>query len=254
MAGRVAAKLRKALPKASVEIIDIHSLKIKATGREDATINLDRIQDYCSVNDAANCRSEEDRFVTGVIEMATNDYVVTKTRLRVIVRNNDYVSGTRQIYADKPGKDPVSSFLAGDVAIMLAADFPNTTRIVSTDELSPFGLDRDSAISLGTDQVLATLPPVPKMDKVGGKLIVIAGYDYGASMLLRPERWRALAEATKGDLFVAILSDDNVLVGTAKDADFPKLREMISVSYSLAGRGISPQIYRWSMTGSVVAN
>lgn len=108
-------------------------------------------------------------------------------------------------------------------------------------------------MALGEKQTVADLPPVPKLVEIKGKLIAVAGFDYGASLLLLPERWHDLADASGGTLFVAVPSDDDVLIGTATKAELPQLRTMVADSMAHARRGISAQIYRWSPQGWVVA-
>ena len=254
MAERVAAKLRKAVPGATITVVDAATLKFKRGSGSEMTISLDRLRDFCSVNAAEDCRAEEERFVNGTVEMATIDYTVTRERLRVIVRSRDYVEGMAPMFAGKPDKLPVSAPFAPGVSLILAADFPNTTRMVGSGDLKTLGIERDAAMAQAIDNTLKDLPPVPKADEVKGKLVALAGYDYGASVLLRPERWRPLAEATGGTLFVAIPSDDNVLIGTAAPGDqLAKIRELVSEDYATAARGISPLVYRWSPAGWVPA-
>ena len=102
-------------------------------------------------------------------------------------------------------------------------------------------------------KLFALFPP-PTPEEVEGKLLAAAGIDYGASMMLEPERWQALALATGGRLFVAIPSDDNVLIGTAGSGkDLQQIQKLVADSYATAARGISPFVYRWSPTGWVVA-
>ncbi|MGN6820765.1 MAG: hypothetical protein ACTHJR_19075 [Sphingomonas sp.] len=254
VAGQVVMRVYRSLPDAAITIVNASTLKIKPAGRSETTISLDRIRDFCSVNDADACRGEEDKFAEGIVEMATSDYAITRDRLRVIVRDTAYVRGSAATLAAKKGSIPVNAPLAEGISLVLAADFPNTTSLVGDESLKPLGLDGQAALALGTDQVLKDLPSLPSLDEVKGKILVISDYDYGASMLLRPERWRALAEGTNGMLFVAVPSDNNVLIGTVPpDASLAKLRELVSQDYATASRGVSPLIYRWSPGGWVAA-
>ena len=253
-AERVAARVRADLPTATVTIPDPSTLKVKLPGKDAITVSLDRLRDFCSVNDAESCRNEEMTFAKGVREMASIDYAVTRPQLRIVVRDADYAAGVVAIGKQKLGQEVYSVPLAPGIAIILAADFPNTVRMVTARDLKDLGLDRDAAVSLATDQVLKTLPPIPTIDELKKNWVVINGYDYGAAMLLRPERWRALAEATGGKLFVAVPADNEVVIGVIEPgAPLAKVRELVSEAYSTASRGISPIVYRWSPNGWVAA-
>lgn len=251
---RLAAAVRKARPEAVVTIVDARTLTIKIAGRDGGTISTDRIEQFCAVNPADECENERATFVRNMVASLSEDYDrLNRDQLRVVVRADDYVAGYREQLAQGKRGALVSRPVAPGVSAVLAADFPTTTRMLDTSDLDKLGLTDETAMALGEKQTIADLPPVPKLSEIKGKLVAVAGYDYGASLMLLPERWHDLADASGGALFVAIPSDDDVLIGTATRAELPQMRAMVAESLAHARRGISGQVYRWSPHGWVVA-
>jgi hypothetical protein len=250
---RVIAIVQAKLPTAKIMPTDPQGFDLQLPGREAQQISVARVADFCSVNDAASCDGQVSTFADSVVSLATTDFTVTRARLRVVVRGKPDTDGYLATIAD-PAKRPLTRPLFQGVSAVLAADFPKGTRMVTGEDLHDLKLGADQAFDLGTIQVLADLPPVPKLPEIDGKVILIDGYDYGASVMLQPDRWRALNEASGGRLYVAIPGDDEVVVGTTKTADdLLKLRELINQEYARSPRGISSLVYRWSPAGWVPA-
>jgi len=253
------AAVHAAVPDAVITIVDPLSIKVKRPSGHEIQINLDRITSFCDANSADDCAAEKQHFLAGIVEGLTIDDTVAPTQLRLLVRGNDYIAAyvreTASLGKDaEPPDPPVTMNFAEGVSLILAADFPTTTRMVNASTLKTLGLNRDQAFALGTRQVLASLPKIPTAEELDGKLMSFPDLDYGASMLLEPDRWRSLAVATGGRLFVAIPADNDVLIGTVEsDEDLRKLEKLVADSYAAAGRGISPFVYRWSPSGWEVA-
>ncbi len=251
---RAAAAIRKASPDAVVTIVDARTLTIKIKGRDAGTINTDRVDQYCAVNTAAACEVERATFVRNIAATTTTNYEgVTRAQLRVVVRGDDYVASYKAALDQGKHGALVTRPVAPGVTAMLAADFPASTRMINTGDLDALGLTVETAMALGEKQTVADLPPVPRLAELKGKLVAVSGFDYGASLMLLPERWHDLADASAGSLFVAIPSDGEVIIGIAGKDDLPKLRTVVADSYGHASRGISPLIYRWSPQGWIVA-
>ena len=250
---RIIASVRQQLPKATITVVDSQQFILKVAGREGQNISVQRIDDFCKANPAEECTDQIKTFAISVVELATADFTVTPARVRVIVRNRLDTDGYLATILEQ-SKRPLTRPLFDGVSAVLAADFSKGTRMMSADDLRDLKLDADAAFALGIKQVLADLPPVPSVQEVDGKLITVSGFDYGASIMLLPERWRALAEATGGRLWIAIPGDNDVMIGTTKSAaDLAKLRKLAAEEYRLAPRGISPEVYRWSPDGWIRA-
>lgn len=248
---RVIAIVRVKLPKAMIVSTDPQGFSIMVAGRDENSISVQRITDFCAANTVAECDDQIETFATSIVDLTTTDFTVTRERLRIVVRNrldtDGYLATVPEI-----AKRPLVRPLFDGTSAVLAADFPKGIRMVTAEDLVALKLGADDAFALGTDQVLAVLPPVPKLSEIDGKLIAIQGFDYGASVMLRPERWADLAKATGGRLFIAIPGDNGVLIGMTKVGENPnKLKALAAEEFRLAPRGISPRVYRWSAAGWV---
>lgn len=254
------AAVHKAIPDAKVTVVDALAIKVKPPAGEETQINLDRIQHFCETNNAEDCAAQKQHFLDGIAELLAPDTVIKPAQLRLLIRSSEYANAYATELGEAARKSgrkadlPIVRPFAEGVSVMLGADYPKTTRMPGRSELRDLRISESDAFALATRQVLATLPKVPTLDEVDGKLLAVAGMDYGASMMLEPERWQSLALATGGRLFVAIPSDDNVLIGTVGSGkDLQQIQKLVADSYATAGRGISPFVYRWSPTGWVVA-
>lgn len=254
------ATIKATLPDAEVTVVDPLTIKVKPAAGEEMRINLDRIQHFCDAHSAADCASEKQRFLGGIAEALTMDETVKPAQLRLLVRSSDDAAaytteaGRAAREGNRPADPPIARPFAEGVSVMLGLDYPNTTKIAGQSQLKDLGMSEAEAVALATRQVLAKLPKVPTLQEIERQPMVVSDIDYGASMMLEPERWRALALATGGRLFVAIPADNDVLIGTVEAGrDLRKTKEMVGERYAGASRGISPHVYRWSATGWVVA-
>ena len=250
---RIITIVRAKLPKADIKPIDQYGFTLKLPNRDAQQVSVERIADFCSLNTAVECDDQVQTFAESVVALSTENFTVTRERLRVIVRSKLDAEGYLATIVE-PARRPLVRPLFAGVSAVLAADFPRGTRMVTADDIVGLKLTADQAFEIGMDQALADLPKVPGLAEIDGKIVVISGFDYGASVMLRPERWRALAEASGGRLYTAIPADNEVIVGTTKsDNELSKLRELVSQEYALAARGISLLVYRWSPSGWVAA-
>ena len=264
MRDELVAAVHAAVPDAVVTVLDPHAIKVTRPPDIHLQINLDRIQAFCAANSAEDCAAEKQHFITGMVETLVTNNDLVATQLRVVVRGDDYIKEIARLTQAKakgagPAYEtlvdpPITAPFGPGLSLILAADYPTTTKMIGNSMIAKLGLNRDQALALGTRQVLASVPTIPTAEEVEGKLLVIADLDYGASIMLEPERWRPLAVATGGRLFVAIPADNDVLIGTAKSGEeLRKLEKLVADDYASASRGISPLVYRWSPSGWEVA-
>lgn len=259
MRDELVAAVHAAAPDAVVTVLDPLSIKVTRPPDIEIQINLDRIQAFCAANSAEDCAGEKEHFITGMVEALNTKDDLVATQLRVAIRSEDYVREIARLNEGRPesGKPidpPITAPFAPGVSLIVAADYPTTTKLIGASMIAKLGLNRDQALALATRQVLAGLPKIPTAEELDGKLLSMPDLDYGASMLLEPARWQPLAVATGGRLFVAIPADNDVLIGTVKPGeDLRKLEKLVAESYAAASRGISPLVYRWSPSGWEVA-
>jgi uncharacterized protein YtpQ (UPF0354 family) len=245
------ARIHTLAPSVALEVAGPLTLHVVDGPQAGGQINFDRVAAFCEHNDAAACEEQKQKFAAGMAaSLVTTDYTVTRERLRVVVRSEQYATeANAELGAGKSGP-LVSAPLAAGLDLVLAADFPQTTRLVKEGDLKTLGLTREQAIAFGTKQVLAALPPLPDAKALASAVIVIPGQDYGASYLLASDQWRSRAGTVTGVLWIAVPADERVVVGVARsEEELSKLKPVVAQDYSTAPRGISPSIFRWTDRG-----
>ena len=260
MRDELIAAVHAAVPDAVVTVLDPLAVKITRQPDIEIRINLDRIQAFCAANSAEDCAAEKQHFITGMVDSLSIDDTLVATQLRVAIRDVKYVQEIAQLFKNGGGKEkgppdpPITASFAPGVSLIVMADYPTASKMVGGAMVAKIGLNREQALALATRQVLASLPKIPTAEQIDGKLMSFPDLDYGASMLLEPDRWRPLAVATGGRLFAAIPSDNDVLIGTVESGEeLRKLEKLVADAYASASRGISPLVYRWSPSGWEVA-
>lgn len=242
------ARIHTLAPSVALEVAGPLTLHVVDGPQAGGQVNFDRVAAFCEHNDAASCEEQKQKFAVGIgASLVTTDYAVTRERLRIVVRSEQYATeANAELGAGKSGPLVIAPLTAG-LDLVLAADFPQTTRLVNEGDLKTLGLTREQAIALGTEQVLAALPPLPDAKALASTVIVIAGQDYGASYLLASDQWRSRASSATGVLWIAVPADERVVVGVARsEEELSKLKPVVAQDYSTAPRGISPSIFHWT--------
>jgi len=250
------AELTQRVPGATIRVEGPMQLVATPRGRPPLTINLDRIIDFCANNPPADCATMRDRAIASMVEVMTADYTVTRPRLRALVRSADYLSTPGQAREGPAGTVAdavVNRPFAPGIVVLLGADFPTTTQLVSPAVLRDLGLSEAAGLALGIDQVLATMPPLPTIAAMRQGPVAIEGRDYISSIILRPERWAALANSAGGRLAMAVPADNLVVVALVDGGDLPGFAQVIRDLHGRAERRISPLVYRLSPGGLVEA-
>jgi hypothetical protein len=244
-------RIKSLAPNVVLEVAGPLSLHVISGPQAGSQINFDRIAAFCEHNDNASCEAQKQEFASKMASsLATSDYGVTRERLRVVVRNAQYVAGANSEIGTGPSGSLVFAPLSADLDLVLAADFPETTRLVNEGDLKTLGLTREQAMALGTKQVLAALPPLPDSKTLASAVVVIPGQDYGASYLLASDEWRSRARTVTRVMWIAVPADERVVVGVARSVEeLSRLKSVVAQDYTSAPRGISPLIFYWTDGG-----
>ena len=102
--------------------------------------------------------------------------------------------------------------LVGDLCIVYALDRAQSMAYVSWPELERFGLDRAALRRAALEALRRRLPPEIGTRGDGKSLMLIAGGNYEASLILLDEVWDQIAPSMPGDLLVCALARDVCLV------------------------------------------
>lgn len=239
----MAGAFRQALPGGTVEVVEPLTLDIATQGGEQVRVNVDRVHRFCNANSSEDCEALKATFVDGFIRgRETADAPFDRSMLRAILRSPRYVAEADKSLASQGGL--VQRPFAPGLTILLAADLPTTTRLVSAGELRAAGLSEDDALVLGRQQLLATLPGLPALADLEDGLLVIDGIDYVVS-LLTADGWDELSAQTRGQLHVAVPSDELLLVALIDGpANLEPFKALAADLFATAAREISPLVYR----------
>jgi len=248
LTAEMARRIGEAAPALKVTVAGPLTLSLKGGAIGEGQFNLDRLAAFCAENEAADCEALKAAMVKGAVETATSDRKVTPERLRVAVRARAYLDAVQQGAAARGGL--LRRPLAEGIDAVLLADFPSSAAMLGPADLAPLGLTEADAFALGRRNVLARLPKLPTAAELDGAVVVIAGEDYDASLLLA-DGWAQLARAAGGGLFAVVPDDNRLIVGTM--AELPSLRALAANGFRAAQRGISPDVLRWSDKGWVKA-
>lgn len=243
----VADRMREAFPGRTVRIAGPLQLELlESAAGEPIRINLDRVWNVCRNGDEEACEETSARFVAAMTEASVEHPPVVSGQLRLMVRTRDYCDGVRRLFSED-NATPLTRDGPADLCTAIVADYPTTMRILRRDDLPALNLDADQAWALAGRQTLDTLPDPPALAFEDG-FAIVAGQDYGPSIILDNSGWRALAQA-RGDLLMAVPEDQVVVVAREAEVDPSAFREAIRRAAVGAERPISSNIYRWTERG-----
>jgi uncharacterized protein YtpQ (UPF0354 family) len=130
-----------------------------------------------------------------------------------------------------------------ELVIVYAQDDPNRMRYLTTQE--DFGLSREALRALAIDNLKRLLPKIQILvyDEV---MLVNAGGDYEASLLLIDEIWTGGQVKVDGDIVVAIPARDVLLVtGSRNRAGLKKMRELTAKAMAQGPYELTDTLFRY---------
>lgn len=247
---RMAERFQAALPDKKIEIGE--PLQLRLAGEAEPTeINVGRIFNYCRWTTADECEASVASFVTKIADSFRNmDPPLTSAQLRVAVRHSDYcnyIEGDSR-FREKSKSGPLWRPYAAGVCTLILADFPQSARSVTAEELEKIGLDPEAAWALAERQTLANLPSPKTLDGLDDAMSMIEGFDYAPSIMLNMAGWREAAGS--GEILLAVpASTHAVVVKRSNIRDLAAFKRTVREDFDTAERGISPFVYRWTKDG-----
>lgn len=214
----------------------------KGGDMDGAVINLHRIAYYCEQADAEACETAKREFVRKLAVKAPDP---TPDTLRIIVRDQGYFN---YVTRESPTKDkltPVFRSVGKGLYALLAFDMPEAIGLVSEEMLTDMELTAEDAWAQAVAQTRATLPPFPTAREVLAGPVGREGPAYIATMLIDLPAWERLAITAGPDMFVAITTDQFMVIGVMPDgAEFDGIKQVAAEQCRQAERCISPLLYR----------
>jgi hypothetical protein len=247
-AAEMAKRLSDKIPAAKFTLKAGEPLVIVTNGAgwEDGLVNLHRIHGYCAQANAQDCEAAKVAFVQ---KLAIPTSKPAAAKLRVIVRDSEYVNHLRQYEAEGRGKGGRLAFvkpIGDDLFALLALDSPDQISTVGDPALKELGLEAKEAWELASAQTASLLPRVPTPEQLAKSAVVLEGEEYLGGILADLPAWAKLASAVGPNLFVTVVSDQFVFVGNMPDGpDLERFKESVREDCAAQQRCISPNVYRF---------
>lgn len=249
---QMAERLSRELPGLRVEIASALTLRIlQADGTDLLHANLDRLSDFCA-RSAENCEAATAQYV-GAMAETIQDHVrpIDASEIRLNVRAR---KGLEEAQRALPPEAPelLMRPFAGDLALVIALDFPATMRIFTSEDARKLGITEEQAIEIGRENLQATLNPLSDYPAPTGKQSIryLDDSSYEASRMLLHAEWRAVAEALGGSLVAGVPSPDLLVYGRVDSAQsLDALRTFVYEAVRRAARPLSASLFRGSANG-----
>lgn len=249
---QMAERLSRELPGLRIEIVDSLTLKIlQADGTDLLQANLDRLSAFCAKS-AENCEAATAQYVGAVAETIQDRVrTIDASQIRLNVRaRKGLEEAQRALPAEAPGL--LMRPFAGDLALVVALDFPTTMRMFTTEDARKLGITEEQAIEIGRKNLRATLKPLSDFPAPTGKQSIryLNDSPYESSRILLHAEWRMVAKALGGSLVVGVPSPDLLVYGRGDSAQaLDALRAFVYEALSKAERPLSASLFRWTPNG-----
>jgi hypothetical protein len=247
---RMAERARAAFPDRPVEIAE--PLALRVGGEADGvTIGLGRVFAVCADSTAEECDAFADDFFATLRESTGQLPPLRPDQLRIMIRHSEYCDELEGATRERgQGQAFVLRPFAPSLCALLVADFPNMMRPLDSDDVSGLALEPDAAWALAERQTLANLPDPETLAVLRDQVVMLSDMDYVPSLLLDLDGWRRASAAVGGDLVVAVPADGMLVAGRlANIGSLEDFKASTFGAFSIAGRGISPLVYRPTDSG-----
>jgi uncharacterized protein YtpQ (UPF0354 family) len=223
-----ARAVRVAMPGSTVTIKGDKELRIADANGKEITTFLDNAYATYS-QDPKSFPEVVRRYVASVAELPGAAETVDRARIVGIVKDRRWLSEIRKSLKGRgDGKPPENVFedLNDELVVVYAQDSPKNIRYLTPKDLEASGLKREELREIAVGNLKRI---IPRVDLHPGPMILMitAGGDYEASLLLLDKFWSGGEVKVDGDIVVAIPARDLLLVtGSRNAAGIAKLREV----------------------------
>ena len=129
--------------------------------------------------------------------------------------------------------------------IVYVEDTPKSVRYFTQEEFNEMTIPKEDLLPMAIENLLRILPP---MQRQGGEglVLVTAGGDFEASLILLAGIWNDENFPVKGDLVISIPNRDMLIIsGSIEFEKLKVLQEITKKSYSNGHHSLSPFLYKW---------
>lgn len=223
----------------------------KNSVRDEGVINLHRIWSYCQNVSAPDCEASKAEFLGKI------SYVPPPARadmLRLIVRDQEYYDYLRDHPAENGERIGIGRPIGGGLYALLASDSKEAIAMAGDKALQEMGLTEQQAWDIAFHQTKAILPALPSPAKLKKAGYAYQDSEYLGSLLADLPAWEAISREVGPNLFVTVVSDQLVFVGTMPaGSGLESFKQTVAEDCKQQQRCISPYIYRFDRGAWTVA-
>lgn len=246
----VAARMRAALPGATVTITEPRVLEIRYADGSKATQRLDNLWLQCQ-NNPDSCDSSTERVVRVMAERQ-GTRAPSRESVLATVKDRDWLDEVEKSGAVPPIARP----FAGVLWKVYVVDLPDATRMLTPDDVQALKLGDEELDALALANLARLAADFHHEPVEAGSPVrsLHVGDSYESARLLLHDRWQELAAEVHGDLLACAPSRDYVyFVGSGESPETVATfrRRMKDISQTEA-HSLVPQVLRWTPEGWVV--
>lgn len=211
---------------------------------DEGSLNLHQAFAYCQSASPVDCEEDKKKIVTMVVKTAPE---ASRENLRIVVRDQQYVDYLEEMRRRSEDKASLVHYrqVGDDLYALIAADGPQTIAMVGDKHLKELGMTVEEAWSLADRNTKAVLPPLPDPNRFKQEAIAFQDYEYLSALVSDLSYWGRVSETVGKDLFMTVVSDQFVFVGTMPDEGVAKFRATVEEDCAAQPRCVSPNIYRF---------
>jgi len=250
LAQRVAAEIERIRPGTRVEVLGPLDLKVHT--EQELQVNLANLQAECEQM-PDSCDERVARFSQIVVSGPPGK--LTAESLMAVLKTANWLAQMEAKLAEKGQSTKLVSFpLAGDLRVVLVQDSPLMTRPLEDSDLAELGLSGEQALSRALENLkqaaggFKLAEPKPGM----GLYAMALANGYDASMMILHSEWPALQSRVQGDIVVAPIGRDILLVtGSGNTEALKMLTQVLEAEKRDPGAAypITTELYRWTPEG-----
>ena len=228
-----ARALAKAMPSASVKVTGDMQVTVKAaSGREWGVFLGNTYQDY--KRDPGLFDEIVQAYAARLTQPPANEAKLDRSRIVPVIKDRKWLADLHtSLKAKGVEQEHLSESFNNELVIVYAQDDPNRMRYLTTGEGD--GIAREELKALAVTNLKRLLPKI-EMRRIGDIMLISAGGDYEASLLLIDDIWSSGQIKVDGDIVVAVPARDVLLVtGSRNRTGLKKVREL-AAKYVAEGR------------------
>lgn len=147
-----------------------------------------------------------------------------------------------------PNDSPVERKLVADLMIFYAFDLETHFQIVANRDLLRLGVSKDELHDRALDNLRALKLEV-RAHEGANVIMLTAGGNYEATLILLPEIWESIAPMVSGQIVASVPARDVVFVtGDSTNENLGELRRCTSKAIEHADKPLSRCFLRWNGT------